>query len=117
MQSQKRNFTQIDLLHPTNSPPNPHDVILGQSHLLPNDDRSGYSVRKERTFWTPGEAAMDVDASPREPILELGKLTAGDFRRIRQCRRAYNRVGFAYQVAFVRLVNRFPTQKPFELVD
>ena len=30
-------------------------------------------------------------------------------------RRAHNRLGFAYQLAFIRLANRFPAQQPFEL--
>jgi hypothetical protein len=28
-----------------------------------------------------------------------------------------HRLGFAYQIAFVRLFNRFPRQQPFEIVD
>jgi hypothetical protein len=28
-----------------------------------------------------------------------------------------NRLGFAYQLAFVRLANRFPAQRPLEIVD
>jgi hypothetical protein len=31
-----------------------------------------------------------------------------------KCRRPHNRLGFAYQVAFVRLFHRFPRQQPFE---
>ena len=34
-----------------------------------------------------------------------------------KCRRPHNRLGFAYQVAFVRLFNRFPQQEPFELFE
>jgi hypothetical protein len=29
-----------------------------------------------------------------------------------KCRRPHNRLGFAYQVAFVRLFDRFPQQQP-----
>ena len=29
----------------------------------------------------------------------------------------HNRLGFGYQVGFVRLLNRFPAQQPFELID
>jgi hypothetical protein len=32
-------------------------------------------------------------------------------------RRDNNRLGFAYQLAFVRLVHRFPEQQPLEIVD
>ena len=37
-------------------------------------------------------------------------LTQADLAQIAQCRRDYNRLGFAYQVGFVRLFNRFPAQ-------
>jgi hypothetical protein len=32
-------------------------------------------------------------------------------------RRPHNRLGFAYQVAFVRLFDRFPQEQPFELLE
>ena len=31
-------------------------------------------------------------------------------------RRPHNRIGFAYQIGFVRLKNRFPIQQPFEII-
>jgi hypothetical protein len=31
--------------------------------------------------------------------------------------RPHNRLGFAYQVAFARLFDRFPQQQPFELLE
>ncbi len=60
---------------------------------------------------------MEANPPPRDRVLELGKLTSEDLHRIRQCRRDYNRLGFGYQIAFVRLENRFPVQTPFELID
>lgn len=73
---------------------------------------------KDRFLGHPlGKANMDADNPPRDQVLELGKLTAEDFRRISHCRRAHNRLGFAYQIAFVRLTNRFPNLKPFEFLD
>jgi len=42
-------------------------------------------------------------------------LTTADLQEIQQRRRAHNCLGFAYQLVFVRLANRFPTQQPFEL--
>ena len=40
-----------------------------------------------------------------------------DWRLIRQRRRLHNRLGFAYQMAFVRVVGRFPQQEPLEIDD
>jgi len=52
-----------------------------------------------------------------EHLLRIAKLTAEDFKEIHKRRRPHNQLGFGYQLAFVRLANRFPTQQPFEIVD
>src|SRR5438552_13720299 len=39
------------------------------------------------------------------------------WRRRRTFALPHNRLGFAYQVAFVRLFDRFPQQQPFELFE
>ena len=39
------------------------------------------------------------------------------FRPLRNPRSYHSRLGFAYQVAFVRLFDRFPQQQPFELIE
>jgi hypothetical protein len=44
-------------------------------------------------------------------------LNGEDLKQIAKCRRSHNRLGFAYQVAFVRLLDRFPKQQPFEILD
>ena len=44
-------------------------------------------------------------------------LTEADLAQVAQCRRDHNRLGFAYQVGFVRLFNRFPAQQPLEICD
>ncbi len=54
---------------------------------------------------------------PRQQIIEQATLSKDDMYAVSQCRRAYNRLGFAYQVGFVRLRNRFPVQSPFEILD
>ena len=36
---------------------------------------------------------------------------------VEKCRRDHNRLGFAYQVAFVRLFSLFPAQQPLEICD
>jgi hypothetical protein len=53
----------------------------------------------------------------RQQLKRDANLTEDDPRQIRKCRRSHNRLGFAYQVAFVRLFNRFPKQQPFEVLD
>jgi hypothetical protein len=44
-------------------------------------------------------------------------LRDGSQTRFLSCRRPNNRLAFAYQVAFVRLFDRFPQQQPFELFE
>ena len=60
---------------------------------------------------------MNTLGFSHEQLLHIAKLTPEDFQEIRKRRRPYNRLGFAYQLAFVRLVNRVPMQQPFEIVD
>lgn len=53
----------------------------------------------------------------RQQLKRTASLTEEDLKEIGKCRRSHNRLGFAYQVAFVRLFNRFPKQQPFEVID
>jgi hypothetical protein len=50
-------------------------------------------------------------------LLRIAKLNTEEFKAIRKRRRPYNRLGFAYQLTFVRLANRFPVQRAFEILD
>jgi hypothetical protein len=52
-----------------------------------------------------------------EQILRVARFSSEDVAEINQRRRANNRLGFAYQMAFVRLHNRFPAQQPLEVID
>jgi hypothetical protein len=52
----------------------------------------------------------------REQLKRAASLTEEDFVQLGKCRRPHNRLGFAYQVAFVRLFDRFLQQQPFELL-
>jgi hypothetical protein len=47
------------------------------------------------------------------PAQAAASLTEEDFVELGKYRRPYNRLGFAYQAAFVRLFDRFPQQQPF----
>lgn len=53
----------------------------------------------------------------RRQLARDAALTQSDFEQIKRRRRATNQLGFAYQIGFVRLLNRFPAQQPFELID
>ena len=44
---------------------------------------------------------------PREQLKRAATLTEEAFVQLGKCRRPHNRLGFAYQVTFVRLLNRF----------
>ena len=48
----------------------------------------------------------------RNQLKRAAALTEEDFVQLDKCRRPHNRLGFAYQVAFVRLFDRFPQQQP-----
>lgn len=59
---------------------------------------------------------MSTGSFSHEEIVQDAKLSAQDIAEIRQRRRASNRLGYAYQLAFVRLANCFPAQQPLEIV-
>jgi len=50
-------------------------------------------------------------------LIRIAKFSPVDMARIQECRHAHTRLGFAYQLAFVRLANRLPAQEPLELMD
>jgi len=52
-----------------------------------------------------------------EQIFAQTPLSIEDMAYIEQCRGEHNRLGFAYQLTFVRLLNRFPIQEPLELAE
>src|SRR3954468_1656953 len=56
-------------------------------------------------------------AFSRRQMVREATLTEADLDEIARCRRDHNRLGFAYQVGFVRLFNRFPAQQPLEICD
>jgi len=53
----------------------------------------------------------------RRQLKREAVLQPEDFDEIGKRRRSRNRFGFAYQLGFVRLLNRFPRQSPFEVLD
>ncbi len=53
----------------------------------------------------------------RQELIASTSLTEEDILQLNQCRPNYNRLGFGYQIGFVRLLNRFPTQQPLEILN
>ena len=53
----------------------------------------------------------------RQQLAERAALSAADMVEVNRCRRDHNRLGFAYQLGFVRLTGRLPKQEPLELID
>ena len=53
----------------------------------------------------------------RDQLKRAASLTEEDFAQLGKCRRPHNRFGFAYQVAFVRLFDRFPQQQHHRLSE
>ena len=53
---------------------------------------------------------------PRDLITERVRFTPADHAQITHCRGVHNRLGFAYQMGFVRLTGRFPAQQPLEML-
>ena len=52
-----------------------------------------------------------------EQLVSVVHFNEKDIETIKQCRSQYNHLGFAYQLAFVQLTNRFPKENPFEVLD
>jgi hypothetical protein len=53
----------------------------------------------------------------RGQMIREASLSEADLAEIAKCRRDHNRLGFAYQIGFVRLFSRFPAQQPLEMCD
>ena len=56
-------------------------------------------------------------AFSRGQMVREATLTEADLAEVDKCRRDHNRLGFAYQIGFVRLFHRFPAQQPLEVGD
>ena len=50
-------------------------------------------------------------------LIEYGTFCDTDFTLIKKCRGESNKLGFAYQLIFIRLLNRAPRQSPFEIIE
>jgi len=52
-----------------------------------------------------------------DQLVSMGKITQHDLDQVNQCRRQHNKLGFGYQLSFVKLLNCFPAQQPLEIID
>lgn len=50
-------------------------------------------------------------------LIEYGHLNEADRTLIKRCRGEHNKLGFAYQLIFIRLLNKVPCQSPFEIIE
>ena len=60
---------------------------------------------------------MTIPSFTRAQMIREASLTEADLAAVALCRRDHNRLGFAYQIGFVRLFSRFPAQQPLEICD
>lgn len=58
---------------------------------------------------------MNQQTLPESVIIQLATLTDSDRDLIQKCRRSHNRLGFSYQLMFVKVFNRFPSQEPLSI--
>ena len=68
-------------------------------------------------FYTVFFDHMQTFLYTREQLVNGAKFSDRDVEEIKRCRRDYNRLGFGYQLACVRLLNRLPIGYPLEVID
>jgi TnpA family transposase len=52
-----------------------------------------------------------------EQLVKTATFSGQDLEQIAHCRLDYNRLGFGYQLAYVKQLNRFPLQEPLEVIE
>jgi TnpA family transposase len=52
-----------------------------------------------------------------DQLISFAQISPEDMNQINQCRRDHNRLGFGYQLSFVKITNRFPAQQPLEMSE
>ena len=60
---------------------------------------------------------MNMYNFSRQDLARLARLNTEDLEQVRTRRYQHTRLGFAYQLSFVRLHDRLPLQEPLEMVD
>lgn len=60
---------------------------------------------------------MNSPAFSHDELVRLANFSLEDMTKINACREPHTRLGFGYQLAFIRLHHRSPVQQPLEIVD
>jgi hypothetical protein len=53
----------------------------------------------------------------QEQLVQVAKLTDPDIEQINKCRGVQSKIGYAYQICYVKLFNRLPPQSPLEILE
>ncbi|NCF69085.1 MAG: DUF4158 domain-containing protein, partial [Chloroflexi bacterium] len=53
---------------------------------------------------------MKLQSFSHQELVRIAQFAPEDLARIGECRQDHTRLGFAYQLAYVRLYHRFPSQ-------
>jgi hypothetical protein len=53
----------------------------------------------------------------QEQLVQVAKLSDVDIERTNTCRGTQSKIGYAYQICYVKLFNRLPPQSPLEILD
>jgi len=76
-----------------------------------------YPTLVRRYKSTPASSFMNKLYFTQEQLIQVAKLSDADIRIVNECRGEHNKLGFAYQLCYVKLFNRLPMQRPLELLD
>jgi hypothetical protein len=60
---------------------------------------------------------MKTQSYSHQDLVRIAQFTRDYLAKIQGLRQDHTRLGFAYQLAFVRLYHRFPAQRPLEIID
>src|SRR3954467_6430298 len=85
--------------------------------MNPSSFYSQLWAKKTSVFLDHVGSSMTPLSFSRRQMIREASLTEADLAQIARCRRVHNRLGFAYQIGFVRLFSRFPGQQPLEICD
>ena len=53
----------------------------------------------------------------QDQLVQVAKLTDADIEQINLCRGLQNKIGYAYQICYIKLFNRLPPQSPLEIFE